>query len=171
MIQNRLRRQYLLPYLALLMLVTGCGSRSQSAAPAAFESGGLGSTKAEWEQHHVLSGTYTNSSINFRYDANMYDVNFWTAETSVPSNSTIVQMWANVPPGGDIKTFLSALLPKDAELKDTLQTTGLQGTFTEIYESPSLAQRYPPLSLPKGTIDTWQGVVPGTIYVVYTHGE
>ena len=167
---SHLRWPYLVPYLTLLFFIAGCGSSVPPAVVTSFASGGLGLTKAAWEQQHTPSNTFPGPIIAWGYDANRYQVYFWTIAKSVSSNSTIVKIVANVSSGEDSKTVLSTLLPTDAQLKNTLQTTGLQGTFTEIYESPSLAQQYPALSLPTGGIDLWQGMAPGTIQVVYTHG-
>ncbi len=170
MMQGHLRWQYLLPCLALLMLVTGCGSRSQSTASAAFESGGLGLTKAEWEQHHTLSSNNFLQNGALGYDSKNYEVYFWNADRAFPPTAPIILMWLYGPHDHINETFVRTLLPSDAQLKDTIPR-GWEGTFTQVYYSRSLSTRYAPLPLATGVVDPWKESSPGTIYATYIRGD
>lgn len=174
------------PTICLLLLVVGCTApvsspRSGASAPAPFASGGLGLTKAEWEQHHVSVDVSTDTinrmevPISIIYDNGEYRVYFWNDwPPDPPSGTALISQIAFYPrtKGLDARRAFHRLLPADAQFQRREEVTGLgaqdPAPIREIYRSATLAVRYPALS---SQPNPWGDDPPGTIYVVYSAND
>lgn len=134
-------------------------------ATPSLESGGLGLTKAAWEQLH---GSGTQGIIGQAYENQKYDVSFSGSESTGPIN----MLWVYYRPTGATLEVARAesklLIPKDAQLirQPNQQDTGVLYVVDE-YMSPSLVGLYQPIQLGKTSLDPWKGAEPGTFYVMF----
>ncbi len=140
--------------------------------PEPFQSGGLGLTKAAWEQNHASrpydSGPLPTSGIGF-YGREM-TVYFWPEGWLSLGESRITGISGGVSDVDGANTAREAsrsLLPADAQLVRTIQNPTSGKGIMDIYHSTSLETRYPNRWF---TPDPWNGVPAGTFYVTsYTY--
>jgi hypothetical protein len=186
----------------VMCLLTACspsslrdGSSSVSSSIGKFASGGLGLTKAEWEQKHIL----TDSSPDGRYSydespsppRNGIDVYFWSDPGAPVENAPIsrinldlLPVWRETtgytsshPSLAQMEPLVTALLPADAVLEKTKILYSNQHTIVQTYSSDALATRYPTLSSgktpwsPSSADSSPPNYKPGTITVLYSHGD
>lgn len=173
--------------MVILVVLTGCTGAAATPTPDAFQSGGLGLTKGEWErQHHKLTSVdYLSSFYFYDYEnlqsgASGYAVRFWsedaqlTNETLISSIGVDVRFVLSGTDGLNIEAYLltpdqkhkavSTLLPADTQFQRRIDQFEVQGSYSDIYYSKSLAGRYPPLP---SVGDPWGKDPPGTIRASY----
>lgn len=169
------------PTICLLLLLVGCTApvsspQAGASTPVPFASGGLGLTKAEWEQHHVtvdVSFRSIEASIPTIYDNGQYRVYFWQDWPPDPTSATALISAMDFSPHTKgleaSRAAFQRLLPADAQFQRREEVTGLMTPgpppIREIYRSATLANRYPALL---SLINPWGKDPPGTIYVVYS---
>jgi hypothetical protein len=184
----------------VICLLTACspgslrdGSSSVSSSIGKFASGGLGLTKAEWEQKYKL----TDSSPDglYTYDerpsprANAIFVYFWSDQGAPVENAPISRINLDLfavlmepagytdtyPSLAQMEPFVTSLLPADAVLEKT-EKVGRWSTIVQTYSSDTLATRYPTLSSGKtpwfreSPLSPPAEYKPGTIIVDYAEG-
>ena len=139
-----------------------------------FQSGGLGLTRAEWQQRYVVAQTdfalpFTEPVYEDRDHKSLYGLDYWPEGWLNGAQARITTInpfgWGPgpFPPAG----FVQQLLPADSQRLRQDVGVGPDGrTAVDIYYSASLATRYPPRL---GAPDPWQGTRPGTFYVFTGH--
>ncbi len=141
-------------------------------APSGFISGGLGLTRAEWQQYYRPCETCFQalfSEPTYEDDADiLYSVSFWPEGwlSSGQARITGINPFAWQFEGETAQSLTHRLLPSDAQFEATVQDPEADGEFVDIYHSDSLETRYPQrLFAP----DPWRGTKSGTIYVLHGH--
>jgi hypothetical protein len=172
----------------ILPLTVACDTTPPSLTPTPLPSGGLGLTRAEWEQHHTFILAIPGSDYiydGFNKPLYGYRVNFWQEpDTNDPAarisamavdTRLVLSDTGRIPPTTAATATLTkeqmqeavrVLLLADAERQGTESPSGTP-TFTETYQSNLLKTIYPPLSTLK---DPWGDLPPGTIKVLYENG-
>jgi hypothetical protein len=191
----------------VICLLTACSSdtlnhgSSVSSAPDSFASAGLGLTKTEWEQKHTLVGSSPDGT--YYYDElpsptwKGMSVYFWSEQGAPVENAPISRISLDArfalsetigydgrPPSNEqMERGAVTLLPADSILEKTEEIPFSQSMKRQIYFSPSLASRYPPLSSGKtpwspeppasnvSSVASPPDRKPGTIIVMYSHGR
>jgi len=185
-------KQRTLPFLALAALLIpmslACDNTSQSPTPVPLASGGLGLTRAAWEQKHTFILAIPGSDYiydGFNQPLFGYRVNFWqqeagddpTARISAISVDTrlVLSDTGGIPASGagtatltkaQMQEAVRDLIPADAALQST-EISSVTGTFTQTYRSNLLKNVYPALSTLK---DPWGDQPPGTFRVAFEGG-
>ncbi|MDQ2805495.1 MAG: hypothetical protein M3Z04_01030 [Chloroflexota bacterium] len=141
---------------------------AQATTPAAlpsFQSGGIGLTKAAWERSHT--DIFVPPTGNYiTYDGGRYEVTFWqdwslrapTADSLISSIAFDTKVHTPELKYAAFRPFL----PGDAQLgpRKALRDG-------DVWYSPSLVSRYPPLA---GALQPWDKAEPGSINVVFKNG-
>jgi len=165
-----------------------CDTTPPSPTPTPLPSGGLGLTRAEWEQHHTFILSIPGSDYiydGFKPPFYGYRVNFWqepdtndpTARISAMAVDTrlVLSDTGRIPPATaaeakptkeQMQQAVRTLLHADAERQGT-EGPSASLTFTETHISNLLKSAYPPLSTAK---DPWGELPSGTIKVRYENG-
>jgi len=152
----------------ILAFCAGCSDSANTPSPVGlmgtpappFQSGGIGLTKAAWEQQHTPSSE-PSDQVFVWYPDHDYEVSFWhdwPLRPPTPSSliSTIsFDTHANTPEAQ--RAAVRSLLPADAQLEPDVSYPGL-----EIWYSPSLINRYPPFA---AMSQVWGTFGPGRIRV------
>jgi len=154
-------------YLALIILViafTACGTATPAAqlatvtrlaatSESAFDSGGLGLTRSEWERSHRPGGT---SQPGYTvYDQGKYAVIFVDGQVQHLERS----FSDNGPSLTKARAEGATLIPQDARLVKTYSPDGLPELTVDLYLSQSLKDRF--------TSAEWPGGDPGNFTVIY----
>lgn len=169
-------------YLCLMLIATACGGRGEAAKP--YASGGLGLTRAEWEQHHTLGAG--RGEVGYKYDMKNkqwdtgYTVFFWSEQSDAPNDAIVSSLGVDtrdvfsdtqnldwyemVKQFPKMQAAVRFLMPADAQLVST-SNSERSHTTNEVYHSESLKNRYPTLPFSKVP---WGGEAPGTIHVSYS---
>ncbi len=155
----------------VLALCAGCGDSAGTPSPVAltgapatgpaFQSGGIGLTKAAWEQHHTPSSAPFTGEAFVWYPDNNYEVYFWHDwPLRAPTADSLISTISFDTRAHTLETQRVAyrpLLPADAQLEPKISYPD-----REIWYSPSLISRYPPLA---GDPQVWGEFGPGRISV------
>jgi hypothetical protein len=125
--------------------------RSATPAAAPFASGGLGLSRAEWEQAH---GQPSRSSIFLEYDGGrlvvgLLESNVWHIERVWMRNEAVALDAAR----DDVKAYL----PSDATVTQSIDRG--DGRVIDVYSSPILSSRFGPTA--------WNGGKVGTFTITY----
>lgn len=118
--------------------------------PDSFASGGLGLSKAAWEQTHKLSEKgYIDIYDNGKYLVTFVDDKVQYLEVELSDGSKLSPE--------DARAMTKPLLPQDSQFVETY--THLDTLLVDIYTSKSLKERFEP--------DWWFGSEPGTFITIY----
>jgi len=163
---------------AVLVGCVGCGDSvstptavAQATTPAAlpsFQSGGIGLTKAAWEQQHRLFSDPFANGIDFLYDDGRYEVRFWqdwslrapTADSLISSIAFDTKVHTPELQYAAFRPFL----PVDARLEPPQKSDQV----LQVWYSPSLVSRYSPLA---GALQPWGTAEPGSINLAFRNGN
>jgi hypothetical protein len=135
-----------------------------------FKSGGLGLTRAEWEQkfkpYPRYFGDYLKPYISYDGpDDVTYDVFYWPEGWLAKDQARIdgIEIFELVHDTDEAHVIAGRYFPADAQLLWTGSDPQRPEGFFFVYHSRSLENRYPRRLT---TDDPWNGAAPGTFYVI-----
>ena len=139
-----------------------------------FQSGGLGLTRAEWQQQYVpayepIRLPFTEPVYEDGEQRSLYSLDFWPEGwlNGAQARITTINPFGWGPGPEPPAMLIQQLLPADSQqVHDPLALEEPAGAFVAIYYSASLATRYPARL---GAPDPWRGARLGTFYVISGH--
>ncbi len=153
--------------LVAAVLLTACGDVAPTATPVLppFQSGGIGLTRAAWEQQHPPLATPTVGLAFIWYPESQYQIYFWPDSPSyIPTSDSVIAAIILDTQTDEQELRIASvrsLLPADAQLEAKSLTH-----YDQMWYSLSLVSRYPALaSVPQ----PWNKAGPGWIKVAFIH--
>jgi len=156
-----------LPMVAALLAACGAAAPTVTPVLPPFQSGGIGLTRAAWEQQHPPLATPTVLPMLVWYPESRYQIFFWQDSPLYAPTADSVIAAMNFDTQADTPAARSAVvhsfLPADAQRdpKEGYDPFPKQ----EIWYSQSLVSRYPSLL---GVPQPWGELPPGRIMVHYS---